>query len=146
MDLFELVGRISIDGADRAERDIDRVTDSGEDAEKKVSKFGAIAGAVGKGVLVATGAAVTGATALIKNVSSNYGALQQSIGGVETLFKESAQTVIDNANKAYTTAGMSANEYMQQVTSFSASLLQSLGGDTAKAAEYADMAMIDMAD
>ena len=146
MDLFELVGRISIAGADRAERDIDRVTDTGAEAEKKVSKFGAIAGAVGKGVLVATGAAVTGATALIKNVSSNYGALQQSIGGVETLFKESAQTVIDNANRAYTTAGMSANEYMQQVTSFSASLLQSLGGDTAKAAEYADMAMIDMSD
>lgn len=73
-------------------------------------------------------------------------ALQQSLGGVETLFKDSAATVIANAEKAYKTAGMSANDYMEQVTSFSASLLQSLGGDTEAAAAAADMALTDMAD
>ncbi len=72
--------------------------------------------------------------------------LQQSLGGVETLFKENAQAVIDNANNAYRTAGLSANAYMEQVTSFSASLLQSLSGDTAKAATVADMALTDMSD
>lgn len=73
-------------------------------------------------------------------------ALQQSLGGIETLFKDSAATVIANAEKAYKTAGMSANDYMEQVTSFSASLLQSLGGDTEAAAAAADMALKDMAD
>lgn len=74
------------------------------------------------------------------------GALQQSLGGVETLFKDSAAAVISNAERAYQTAGMSANQYMETVTGFSANLLQSLGGDTAAAASYADRALIDMAD
>lgn len=74
------------------------------------------------------------------------GALQQSLGGVETLFKENADKVIANAEQAYRTVGMSANGYMEQVTGFSASLLQSLGNDTGKAADVADMAMQDMAD
>lgn len=73
-------------------------------------------------------------------------ALQQSLGGIETLFKDSAATVIANAEKAYKTAGMSANDCMEQVTSFSASLLQSLGGDTEAAAAAADIALTDMAD
>lgn len=72
--------------------------------------------------------------------------LEQSIGGIETMFKENADQVIAYANQAYATAGLSANDYMQQVTSFSASLLQGLGGDTAAAGEIANMAMIDMAD
>ena len=72
--------------------------------------------------------------------------LQQSLGGVETLFKGSADTVIKNAEMAYKTAGMSANQYMENVTSFSAGLLQSLGGDTERAASVADMAMTDMSD
>lgn len=74
------------------------------------------------------------------------GALQQSIGGIETLFKEHADKVKKHASEAFRTVGVSANEYMEQVTSFSASLLQSLGGDTEKAADKANMAMIDMAD
>lgn len=79
--------------------------------------------------------------------SINEGAqLQQALGGVETLFKENADDVIKNAEQAYKTAGLSANEYMENVTSFSASLLQGLGGDTAKAAQIADMAMQDMSD
>jgi len=73
-------------------------------------------------------------------------ALEQSLGGVETLFKNSADKVIANANNAYKTAGLSANAYMENVTSFSASLLQSVAGDTKKAADIADMAMVDMSD
>lgn len=77
---------------------------------------------------------------------SEGGALQQSLGGVETLFKDHADRVKKYASEAYKTAGISANEYMEQVTSFSAALIRSLGGDTKKAAEIANMAMIDMAD
>lgn len=72
--------------------------------------------------------------------------LEQNIGGVETLFKDSADIVIENSKKAYMTAGIDANKYMEQITSFSASLLQSLGGDTAEAAKVGDMAIQDMAD
>ena len=145
-DIFEIVGRVSLDGIDRAERELTNLTDTGEQTSSKLDKFGSIAKTVGKGILVGTGAVVTAGVGLIKQVSSSYGALQQSIGGIETLFGDSAQKVIDNANNAYKTAGMSANDYMQQVTSFSASLLQSLGGDTQKACESADMAIIDMSD
>lgn len=85
---------------------------------------------------------VAGLTSIVSATAD----IEQSIGGVETLFKDSAGTVIANAKQAFNTVGISANEYMEQVTSFSASLLQSLGGDTAKAAAYADRAMTDMAD
>ena len=74
------------------------------------------------------------------------GKLQQSLGGIETLFKKNADTVKQYADDAYKTTGLSANAYMENVTGFSASLLQSLGGDTAKAAKVANMAMVDMAD
>lgn len=81
-----------------------------------------------------------------KQAISSYAEYEQLVGGVETLFKDSAKTVENYANIAYKTAGLSANEYMETVTSFSASLLQGLGGDTKKAAEIADMAIIDMSD
>lgn len=77
---------------------------------------------------------------------SEGAALQQSLGGVETLFKSSADTVKNYANEAYRTTGLSANKYMESVTGFSASLLQALGGDTDKAAEVANMALVDMSD
>lgn len=82
----------------------------------------------------------------VKSAVDEGAALQQSIGGIETLFKDNADTVIKYAQDAYKTAGVSANTYMENVTSFSASLLQGLGGDTAAAAEIANMAMIDMSD
>jgi hypothetical protein len=94
-------------------------------------------------------AAATAGVAMGKIISSSIseGAnLQQSLGGIETLFKGSADKVKKYADEAYKTSGLSANDYMQNVTSFSASLLQSLGGDTAKAADKANMAMVDMAD
>lgn len=145
-DIFEIVGKISLDGLDKAEKDLKGFSGEGEQSASKLSKLGGIAKTVGKGLLIGTGAVVTGAVGLVKQVSSSYGQLQQSIGGIETLFGKSAQKVIANANNAYTTAGISANDYMQQVTSFSASLLQSLGGDTEKACNSADMAIRDMAD
>lgn len=77
---------------------------------------------------------------------SEGAALEQSLGGIETLFKDSADKVKANAAKAYQTAGMSANDYMELTTSFSTSLLSSLAGDTSKAADVADMAMVDMSD
>lgn len=81
-----------------------------------------------------------------KTALSSVGALEQNVGGVETLFGDTADAVIAAADRAYQTAGMSANDYMSTVTSFSASLLQSLGGNTEEAAKVADMAIIDMAD
>lgn len=94
-----------------------------------------------KGAIVAAGIGKLFATSLLEG-----GKLQQSLGGVETLFKNNANMVKQYANEAYKTTGLSANAYMENVTGFSASLLQSLGGDTAKAAKVANMAMIDMAD
>lgn len=87
-------------------------------------------------------AVVAGITKSIKEGA----ALEQSIGGIKTLFKSASDTVIKNADNAFRTAGISANSYMEQATSFSASLLQSLDGDTKKAAKYADTAIIDMSD
>ena len=81
-----------------------------------------------------------------KQALESYADYEQLVGGVETLFKDSAGTVENYANNAYKTAGLSANEYMETVTSFSASLLQSLNGDTAKSAQVADMAITDMSD
>ena len=105
-DIFEIVGRVSLDGIDRAERELNNFTNAGEQSSSRLSKFGSVAKTVGKGLLIGTGAVATGAVALVKNVSSSYGELQQSIGGIETLFGESAQKVIENANNAYTTAGI----------------------------------------
>ena len=116
------------------------------DVDGYLGKLGGVAKGVGKavgaGLAVAGGAIATIGTQAVQS----YAQYEQLVGGVETLFKDSADTVIENASRAYTTAGLSANDYMQTVTSFSASLLQSLGGDTVKAGEYADMAITDMAD
>lgn len=108
-----------------------------------INKLGSIAKG---GLAVLGGLAVTTFGVITKSALDSVASLEQNIGGVKTLFKDSADAVIANAKRAYQTAGMSANEYMSTVTSFSASLLQSLAGDTAKAAEYADRAIIDMSD
>lgn len=91
-------------------------------------------------------AASAGIGAIVKSSASAYADYEQNIGGIETLFKDNADTVVKYASEAYKTAGISANDYMQNVTSFSASLLQGLGGDTAQAAEIANEAMVDMSD
>ena len=112
----------------------------------ELSKVGNVALNVSKKLATVT-AGITGALAGVVGAGvKSYADLEQNLGGVETLFKDSADKVVQNAKNAYKTAGVSANEYMQGVTSFSASLLQSLGGDTSKAADVADMAFSDMSD
>lgn len=91
-------------------------------------------------------AASAGIGAIVKSSASAYADYEQNIGGIETLFKDNADTIVKYASEAYKTAGISANDYMQNVTSFSASLLQGLGGDTAQAAKIANEAMVDMSD
>ena len=113
---------------------------------KALGGIGSVAKTVGKTVAVGIGVASTAVVAMGKSAILAYADYEQLVGGVETLFKDSASTVIENASKAYQTAGLSANEYMETVTSFSASLLQSLGNDTVKASEKADMAITDMSD
>ncbi|WP_308629421.1 hypothetical protein [uncultured Enterococcus sp.] len=100
-----------------------------------------------KFVSIVKGVIATAAIGKAFSISLTEGAdLQQSLGGIETLFKGSADKVKKYADEAYKTSGLSANAYMENVTSFSASLLQSVGGDTEKAADVANMAMIDMSD
>ena len=111
-----------------------------------LSKIGSMLKSLAKGVTIAVGIAGAGVTALAGGALSAGASMEQNIGGVETLFGADAGAVMANADNAYKTAGLSASEYMETVTSFSASLLQSLSGDTQKASIIADMALTDMAD
>lgn len=121
-----------------------------EISEKGFNKGIKNLGNIAQGGLKVLAGSVAGIAAgfgvMTKSALDSFASLEQNIGGVETLFKDSAQKVIDSAENAYKTAGLSANAYMETVTSFSASLLQSLGNDTEKAADYADRAIIDMSD
>ena len=142
MNLFDLFIKIGADTSG-AEKGIDDVGKKTSSLGSKVSKgLGVTAKVVGAAVSAAAG----GVAALATAATKSYGDYEQLVGGVETLFKESQNAVMEYANNAYKTAGLSANEYMETVTSFSASLLQSLGGDTEAAANYADMAITDMSD
>ncbi|NCC05945.1 MAG: phage tail protein, partial [Proteobacteria bacterium] len=127
----------------------EELEDAGDSAEKSGGKFEKLGGIL-KGIGVAMGAVAVAAGAaavkLGKEVISAYADYEQLVGGVDTLFGEASQSVQRYAENAFKTAGMSANEYMETVTGFSASLIQSLGGDTTKAAQVADMAITDMAD
>ena len=114
------------------------------------SGMGKVASVAQQALGVLTGQMMTRAVDALANLGKSaldsVGQLEQNVGGVETLFGDAADAVIASADRAYQTAGMSANDYMSTVTSFSASLLQSLGGNTEEAAKVADMAIIDMAD
>ena len=132
---------VALDSA-KVTRQIDELGDRLSSGMKKgldVAKIGKVAAA---GVAAAT----AGVAALTKEAMVQYAEYEQLAGGVETLFKENADTVMGYAENAYKTAGLSANEYMNTVTSFSASLLQSLDNDTSQAAEKANLAITDMAD
>lgn len=120
----------------------------GESVNSMGSTFKSVLGAnLVSSAVIAGVNALTGAVKGAFSSTIDEGAkLQQSIGGIETLFKDSAGTVKNYAQQAFETAGVSANTYMENVTSFSASLISSLGGDTAKAAELANTAMVDMSD
>ncbi len=115
-------------------------------ARSALSSIGGAAATAGKLAVAGLGAVTGAVTAVGGAALGAYADYEQLSGGVETLFGSSASTLKGYADEAYRTAGMSANQYMTQATSFAASLVQSVGGDTAKAAEYANMAMIDMSD
>lgn len=142
LNLFDLFAKITLDTSDY---------DSGlDEASKNTSNFAdklktglATAAKVGAAALTA---AATGVAALTKASIDQYAEYEQLVGGVDTLFKDASDTIQQYAANAYKTAGVSANSYMQQATAFSASLIQSLGGDTAAAAEYANQAIMDMSD
>ena len=102
--------------------------------------------AAAKAGTAAITAAAAGVVKLVKSAVDSYADYEQLVGGVETLFKGSADTVQEYAANAYKTSGLSANDYMETATSFAASLLQSLGGDTEKAAQVTEMAINDMSD
>ena len=131
--------RVSLDTAE-AEREVQNLSGT---LSGKLKSGLAVAAKVGMASLAA---ATAGVAKLTQESMAQYANYEQLVGGVETLFKESADTVMGYAENAYKAAGLSANEYMETVTSFSASLLQSLGGDTAAAAEKANVAITDMSD
>lgn len=126
--------------------DTDGVNSGVNKLKGNFSKLGSIASTAIKGATVAIGAATAAITGLVTTSANAYAEYEQLVGGVDTLFKESSKDLQKYADEAYKNAGLSANEYMETATSFSASLLQSLGGDTKKAVEYANDAIIDMAD
>lgn len=142
MDLLDLFAKITLDTSG-----YEKGLNSAVATAKKVGDgLKTVLGTAAKVSAAAIGVAATGVAALTKSAVDNFAEYEQLVGGVETLFKNSADTVQQYAANAYKTAGLSANEYMETVTSFSASLLQSLGGDTAAAAEVADRAITDMSD
>lgn len=134
INLFELFVKIGVD--DQASDKVSKISSSLKSGLAKAAKVAA----------AAVSAAATAVGVLAKKSLDAYADFEQLTGGVETLFKTSADTIKNYAANAYKTAGLSANEYMETVTSFSASLIQSLGGDTKKAAEYANTAITDMSD
>jgi predicted nucleic acid-binding Zn-ribbon protein len=142
---------------DRLGKSMDDAGDDAEDAGEKsggflsklkngLSQLSPVASAVVKGLAAVTAAAAAVFTSVAKQSIVDYSDYEQLVGGVETLFKSSSDKVIAYANNAYKTAGLSANAYMETVTSFSASLLQGLGGDTEAASVIADQAITDMSD
>lgn len=173
MEIFKLFGSIFVN-TDAAERSISKTGKDAEGLTSIFGKVGAVASKLGKVIVAGAAAGATAVAALAKSALEGYADYEQLVGGVETLFgtggksleeyaasvgkttdevkeeydsmMKAQETVLENADKAYKTAGMSANEYMETVTSFSASLIQSLDGDTAAAAEKANQAIIDMSD
>lgn len=134
MNLLDLFVKISVQ--DEASENVETLSGKFKNGLTAAAKVGA----------AAVSAAATGIGVLTKNALNNYAEYEQLVGGVDTLFKDSSAKVQEYAANAYKTAGLSANEYMDTVTSFSASLLQSLGGDTEAAADMANVAITDMSD
>lgn len=142
MNLFELCVKIGADVTD-VNKGIDETGKKTSDLGEKIKSGLAT---VGKAAVVGVTAAATAIGTIGTKAVQAYADYEQLVGGVETLFKDSQDKVMEYANNAYKTAGLSANEYMETVTSFSASLLQSLDGDTSAAAEKANLALTDMSD
>lgn len=142
MNLFELFVKIGADTTE-ANKGIDEVGQKTSGLGEKLKSGLATAGKV---AVAGVAAGATAIGALGTKAVAAYADYEQLVGGVETLFKDSQDQVMDYANNAYKAAGLSANEYMETVTSFSASLLQSLDGDTSAAADKANLAITDMSD
>ena len=134
MNLLDLFVKISVQ--DEASENVETLSGKFKNGLATAAKVGT----------AAVGAAATGIAVLTKNALNNYAEYEQLVGGVDTLFKDSSAKVQEYAANAYKTAGLSAKEYMETVTSFFASLLQSLGGDTEAAADMANVAITDMSD
>lgn len=145
MKLFDLYADLSLN-ASEFNNGIKQATSVGESFQGNVTAISAKAVALGHALYDVGKQAVQMAANLAKSVVSEYADTEQLLGGVDTIFKADGQSVIDNAARAFRTAGMSANEYMETVTGFSSSLLQGLNGDTKAAASVADMAIQDMSD
>lgn len=145
LNIFKLFGEIAINnsGANKAIGETSALASS---LSKTFSAVGSAALKVGAVAGTAFAAASAGVGLLMKKSIASYSEYEQLEGGVKKLFGDSSDTMMKYAQEAYKTAGMSANQYMSQATSFAASLIQSVGGDTAKAADVANMAMQDMAD
>lgn len=142
MNLLDLYAKITLD-TNEYEKGLDSASGKASGLASKLKNGLATAAKVGA---AAVGAAATGIAALAKSSIDQYAEYEQLVGGVDTLFKTASDKVQEYAENAYRTAGLSANEYMDTVTSFSASLIQSLEGDTEQAAEKANVAITDMAD
>lgn len=142
MNVFDLFASLSLDSS--------AYNQGLDDAESRANSVGSVIGrglgVAGAAVGAAIGAAATGVATLTTQSVQAYANFEQLSGGVEKIFEDSADVVMEYANQAFETSGLSANSYMETVTGFSASLLQGLGGDTEAAAEIANMAIIDMAD
>lgn len=143
MELFKIFGRIALKGQAETEDGLDSVAGKASGVGQALLKG---IGTFAKWGAAAATAAATATAALVKSAVTAYSDYEQLVGGVETLFKDSASEVQKYAANAYQTAGLSANEYMETVTGFSASLLQSLDGDTKAAAEKANVTITDMSD
>lgn len=156
MDVFDLFAKISLDSSEY-EKGLKNAKSSASGLTGLFGKVGSAASTVGKGIfnvatnvakvsVAATTAGATAISALTGLAISSYADYEQLVGGVETLYKTSADKVQQYAADAYKTAGLSANEYMNTATTFAASLVSSLGGDTEQAAELANTAISDMSD
>lgn len=142
LEIFRLVGSVFVD-TNEANKSLQKTDQNAQGFGKTLLEGITTAAKWAAGIATAAGAA---ATALSVASVKSYADYEQLVGGVETLFKDNSDTVLKYAEGAYKTAGMTANEYLETVTGFSASLLQGLNGDTAAAAKVADMAITDMSD
>lgn len=136
--------------SNQTSKDFQAMQDKIEQVSNKMKSIGSAVSNVGSSMMGIGGAMTAGITTpIVGGVAlavKSFAGLEQAVGGIETLFGKSAKAVIKNSESAYKRAGISGTKYMEQVTSFSATLLQGLGGDTAKASAYADKAIVDMSD
>lgn len=145
MDLFDLVAKITLDSSEY-EKGIKGAEEGTSALSSKWSAFGKVAGVAGAAAVAAIGAAAVGVGKLTKKSIEAYANYEQLAGGVKKLYGDASDEVMKFANQAYKTSGMSANQYMEQATSFSAALINSLNGDASKAAKQTDVAMRAISD